>query len=58
MYPSPVVKELPSCSQCGAKGDDIKKLGSISLIDELSIMAGKGNSELSVSQLTQKKAPN
>ena len=40
-------QELPSCPQCDAKGDDIKELGSISLIDELSIMAGKGNSELS-----------
>ena len=47
MYPLLESQELPSCSKCDAKGDDIKELSSISLIDELSIMAGKGNSELS-----------
>ena len=40
-------EELPGCSKCEAKGDDIKELNCISLIDELTLLAGKGNSGLS-----------
>lgn len=40
-------EELPGCSKCEAKGDDLKELNCISLIDELTILAGKGNSGLS-----------
>ena len=40
-------QELPSCSKCDAKSDSVTELSSISLIDELSGLAGKGNSELS-----------
>jgi peptide chain release factor subunit 1 len=37
--------ELPKCPEC--KGKDIKEINSISLIDELSTLAGKGNSNVS-----------
>ena len=40
-------QELPDCPKCDAKGDSLKELNSISLIDELTILAGKGNSGLS-----------
>ena len=40
-------EELPNCPKCDAKGDNIKEINSISLIDELTILAGKGNSGLS-----------
>jgi len=40
-------EELPPCSKCEAKGDAIKELSCISLIDELTALAGKGNSDLS-----------
>ncbi len=38
---------LPDCPKCDAKGDSLKELNTISLIDELTILAGKGNSGLS-----------
>ena len=38
-------EELPKCPECKSK--DIKELNSISLIDELSTLAGKGNSNVS-----------
>ena len=40
-------EELHDCPKCDAKGDNIKEINSISLIDELTILAGKGNSGLS-----------
>jgi peptide chain release factor subunit 1 len=40
-------EELPDCPKCDAKGNSLKELKSISLIDELTILAGKGNSGLS-----------
>ena len=40
-------EELPSCSKCDAKGDNVKELSSVSLIDELTVLAAKGNSDLS-----------
>ncbi|MAK20257.1 MAG: peptide chain release factor 1 [Euryarchaeota archaeon] len=38
-------EELPKCPECKSK--DIKEINSISLIDELSTLAGKGNSNVS-----------
>ncbi len=40
------MEELPACPQCKADGDDLKEISSISLIDELSIMAAKGRAEV------------
>ena len=40
-------EELPDCPKCDAGGNNLKELKSISLIDELTILAGKGNSDLS-----------
>ena len=40
-------EELPDCPKCDAGGNNLKELKSISLIDELTILAGKGNSGLS-----------
>ena len=40
-------EEIPECPSCNAKSDDIKELENISLIDELAIMASKGNSMIS-----------
>ena len=37
---------LPACPKCKADGDDLKETKSVSLIDELSIMAAKGRSEV------------
>ena len=40
------MEELPACPQCKTDGDDLKELSSISLIDELSMMAAKGRAEV------------
>ena len=40
-------QELPGCKKCDTNKDNVKELSSISLIDELSTMAGKGNSGVS-----------
>ena len=40
-------EEIPECPSCNAKSDDIKELENVSLIDELTIMASKGNSTIS-----------
>ena len=37
---------LPACPNCKADGDDLKETNSVSLIDELSLMAAKGRSEV------------
>jgi len=37
---------IPNCPSCDASGDKAKELESVSLIDELSVMAAKSNSEL------------
>jgi peptide chain release factor subunit 1 len=36
--------ELPKSKECNSK--DIKEISSVSLIDELSLLAGKGNSNV------------
>ena len=38
--------ELPPCPSCKSDGDSLKELSSVSLIDELSIMAAKGRAEV------------
>ena len=38
--------ELPPCPNCKADGDSLRELSSVSLIDELSIMAAKGRAEV------------
>ena len=40
-------EDLPDCKKCEASGDSIIELESISLIDELTILASKGNSSIS-----------
>ena len=40
-------EDLPDCKKCEASGDSIIELESISLIDELTILASKGNSTIS-----------
>ena len=40
-------EDLPDCKECEASGDSIIELESISLIDELTILASKGNSSIS-----------
>jgi peptide chain release factor subunit 1 len=40
-------EEIPECTSCKAKSDDITEIENISLIDELSVMASKGNSSIS-----------
>ena len=40
-------EELPACPKCKAKSEDVKEISSISLIDELSLLAAKGNAEIS-----------
>ena len=40
-------EELPECPSCKASSDDIIELENISLIDELTILASKGNSSIS-----------
>ena len=37
---------LPACPKCKADGDDLKEIQSVSLIDELSLLAAKGRSEV------------
>lgn len=39
-------EDLPDCKKCEASGDSIIELESISLIDELTILASKGNSSI------------
>ena len=39
-------EDLPDCKKCEASGDSIVELESISLIDELTILASKGNSAI------------
>lgn len=40
------MEAIPNCPSCDASGDKAKELDSVSLIDELSVMASKSNSEL------------
>jgi peptide chain release factor subunit 1 len=40
------MEAIPNCPTCDTSGDKAKELESVSLIDELSIMAAKSNSEL------------
>ena len=40
-------EEIPDCPSCNASSDDITEVENISLIDELTIMAAKGNSSIS-----------
>ena len=37
---------LPKCKECEAVGDDLVEVKSVSLIDELSILASKGRAEV------------
>jgi peptide chain release factor subunit 1 len=37
---------LPACPKCKADGDDLREMSSVSLIDEFSILAAKGRSEV------------
>ena len=39
-------EEIPECPSCDTSSDDIKELESISLIDQLAILASKGNSSI------------
>ncbi len=40
-------EELPSCPECKVSSDNVKEVSSISLIEELSILSAKGNSNVS-----------
>ncbi|MBT61287.1 MAG: peptide chain release factor 1 [Euryarchaeota archaeon] len=40
------MEPLPKCPACKASGDDAKELSSISLIDELGVMAAKSNTDI------------
>jgi peptide chain release factor subunit 1 len=40
------MEALPNCPKCKADGDDLTELSSTSLIDEFSILAAKGRSEV------------
>ena len=38
--------ELPDCPSCKSSGDSLKEVSSVSLIDELSLLAAKGRAEV------------
>ena len=40
-------EQIPQCPECSASSDNIKEVSSISLIDELSMLCAKGNSNVS-----------
>jgi peptide chain release factor subunit 1 len=40
------LEQLPSCPSCDASGDNAKELSSISLIEELGVMAERSNTEI------------
>ena len=49
-------EELPDCPKCNAKSDTLKELNSISLIDELTILAEKEIQDYHLFQLILRKA--
>lgn len=40
------MEPIPSCPSCKANGDNVKEMSSISLIDELGVMAAKSNTDI------------